>query len=58
MAANYGMTSCASQQMDIRNAGGEWVDQEVVVDHNLLTSRNPDDLAAFNREMVGLFASH
>ncbi|MGZ4497410.1 MAG: DJ-1/PfpI family protein, partial [Nocardioides sp.] len=32
---------------DVRNAGGEWVDEEVVVDGNLITSRNPDDLPAF-----------
>lgn len=32
---------------DIRNAGGTWVDEEVVVDHGLVTSRNPDDLPAF-----------
>ena len=36
----------------MRNAGGEWVDEEVVVDDNLITSRNPDDLPAFNRELL------
>ena len=37
-----------SVQTDIRNAGGEWVDERVVVDGNLISSRNPDDLPAFN----------
>lgn len=58
VAANYRMTSWPSLQTDIRNAGGQWVDQKVVVDHNLVTSRKPDDLPAFNREMLRLFASH
>ena len=38
------------------NAGTEWVDEEVVVDGNLVTSRKPDDIPAFNREMLALFA--
>jgi protease I len=42
---------------DIRNAGGEWVDQEVVRDGNLVTSRKPEDLPAFNREMMALSAA-
>ena len=41
------LTSWPSLQTDIRNAGGTWVDEEVVVDGNLITSRNPDDLPAF-----------
>jgi protease I len=41
---------------DVRNAGGEWRDQEVVVDQNLVTSRGPDDIPAFNREMLALLA--
>ena len=41
------LTSWPSLQTDIRNAGGTWVDEEVVVDGNLVTSRNPDDLPAF-----------
>jgi len=40
----------------VRNAGAEWIDQEVVVDGKLVTSRKPDDIPAFNREMVRLFA--
>ncbi len=41
------LTSWPSLQTDIRNAGGEWVDERAVVDGNLITSRNPDDLPAF-----------
>jgi protease I len=50
------LTSYYSIQDDIRNAGGHWVDQEVVVDGNWVTSRRPDDIPAFNREMLQLFA--
>jgi protease I len=50
------MTSYESIQTDLKNAGVEWVDQEVVVDGNLVTSRKPDDIPAFNRAMVELFA--
>jgi protease I len=42
----------ADLQTDIRNAGGEWADEEVVVDGNLITSRNPDDLPAFNKALL------
>jgi len=45
------LTSWPSLQTDIRNAGGTWVDQEVVVDGNLITSRKPDDLPAFNEKL-------
>ena len=50
------MTSWPSLKTDLRNAGADWVDQEVVVDGNLVTSRKPDDIPAFNREMIALFA--
>lgn len=50
------LTSYYTIQDDIRNAGGNWVDQEVVVDRNWVTSRQPDDIPAFNREMLNLFA--
>jgi protease I len=46
------MTSYTSIQTDLKNAGANWVDQEVVVDNGLVTSRKPDDLPAFNRKMV------
>ena len=44
------LTSWPSLKTDIRNAGGDWVDEEVVVDDGLVTSRKPDDIPAFNRE--------
>ena len=50
------MTSWPSLQTDLRNAGAIWVDQEVVVDHGLVTSRRPDDIPAFNRKMIEEFA--
>ncbi len=51
------MTSWPSLQTDLRNAGAEWVDQSVVVAPQLVTSRKPDDLPDFNREMLKLFAA-
>lgn len=50
------MTSWPSLQVDLKNAGAEWVDQEVVVDRGLVTSRKPDDLPAFCEKMVEEFA--
>jgi protease I len=50
------ITSWPTLETDIRNAGGDWVDEEVVVDRNLVTSRKPDDIPAFNREMTRLFS--
>jgi protease I len=50
------LTSYYTIQDDIRNAGGNWVDSECVVDDNLVTSRQPSDLPAFNREMIALFS--
>jgi len=46
------VTSYPSIQTDLKNAGANWVNQEVVVDRGLVTSRNPDDLPAFNRKLV------
>lgn len=50
------LTSWPSLQSDIRHAGGNWVDQEVVVDGNFVTSRKPDDIPAFNEKLVEVFA--
>ena len=50
------VTSWPSLQTDIRNAGGDWVDEEVVVDQGLVTSRKPDDLPAFTSKIVEEFA--
>ncbi len=50
------LTSWPTIQDDVRNAGAEWLDQEVVVDQNWVTSRGPRDLPAFNREMIALFS--
>ncbi len=55
-ARGHRMTSWPSLQTDLRNAGAEWVDEEVVVDRNLVTSRKPDDIPAFNRAAIELFA--
>ena len=46
------MTSYKSIKQDLINAGANWSDQEVVCDQGLVTSRNPDDLPAFNKKMV------
>ncbi|WP_028645550.1 type 1 glutamine amidotransferase domain-containing protein [Nocardioides sp. URHA0020] len=51
------LTSWPSLQTDVRNAGGSWVDREVVVDTNLVTSRKPDDIPAFNREFLAQFST-
>ncbi|RQS03761.1 type 1 glutamine amidotransferase [Burkholderia sp. Bp9002] len=51
------MTSWPSLQDDIRNAGGTWVDERVVRDGNLITSRRPDDLDAFNAALIDHLAS-
>jgi protease I len=49
------LTSWPTLQTDLRNAGAEWVDEEVVVDNGLVTSRKPDDIPAFNKKMVEEF---
>jgi protease I len=50
------VTSWPSLKTDIKNAGGTWVDQEVIASNGVVTSRNPDDIPAFNREMISLFS--
>jgi protease I len=50
------VTSWPSLKTDIQNAGGDWVDREVVTDEGIVTSRKPDDIAAFNRKMIEEFA--
>lgn len=51
------MTSWPSLQTDLENAGAEWVDEEAVVDGNLITSRKPDDIPAFNKKLIEALAS-
>ena len=46
------VTSWPSLKTDIRNAGGTWVDEEVILSNGVVTSRKPDDIPAFNREMI------
>jgi protease I len=50
------VTSWPSLETDLENAGAKWVDREVVVDQGLVTSRNPDDIPAFNAKMIEEFA--
>jgi len=50
------ITSWPTLRTDLRNAGADWMDEEFVLDGQLLTSRKPGDLPAFNREMIRLFA--
>lgn len=57
VASGRTMTSFQSISTDLKNAGVTWVDQEVVVDDNLVTSRNPDDLDAFCSAFVELVAA-
>ncbi len=50
------MTSYHTMQDDIRNAGGNWKDEEVIRDRNWVSSRQPTDIPAFNREMISRFS--
>ena len=50
------MTSYPSIRTDLKNAGANWVDEEVVVDRGIVSSRKPDDIPAFNRKMIEEFA--
>ncbi len=49
------MASWPSLKTDLRNAGAEWIDQAVVLDGDLVSSRKPDDIPAFNRAMIEVF---
>ena len=51
------LTSYSSLSVDLENAGATWVDEEVVVDGNLITSRNPDDIPAFNKALLAALES-
>lgn len=51
------IASWPSLKTDLQNAGAEWIDEEVVVDGKLVSSRKPDDIPAFNREMLRVFES-
>jgi protease I len=57
VARNRKIAAWPSLRTDLRNAGAEWMDEEAVVDGNLVLSRKPDDIPAFNREMSRRFAS-
>ena len=50
------MTSWPSLKSDLQNAGADWVDEEVSVDQNLITSRKPDDIPAFNAKTIEVFS--
>jgi len=52
IVAGLTVTSWPSLKTDIRNAGGNWVDEEVVVDQGVVTSRKPDDLPAFCEKLI------
>lgn len=52
LARGKKLTSFFTIQDDMRNAGADWTDEEVVVDGNLITSRNPDDIPAFNKALI------
>lgn len=54
LAQGKRMTSFFTLKDDVKNAGADWVDQEVVVDENLITSRNPDDIPAFNNALISM----
>ena len=50
------LTSFPGIQAELKNAGADWADEQVVVDDSLVTSRKPEDIPAFNLEMIKLFA--
>lgn len=54
LARDRKLTSYPTLRQDLINAGADWVDEEVVVDGNLITSRNPDDLPSFNEALINM----
>jgi protease I len=58
LAKGRHLTSYHTLQDDIRNAGARWSDEEAVLDRNWVSSRQPDDIPAFNKKMLRLFAQH
>ena len=56
MLSGRTITSYPSLKTDLKNAGVKWEDEEVVADNNLVTSRKPDDLPAFNKKMIEIFS--
>jgi protease I len=57
LARGRTLTSWPTLRTDVRNAGGNWVDEEVVVEDGIVTSRKPDDIPAFNEQMIELFSA-
>lgn len=57
LAKGRKLTSFFTIQDDLRDAGADWVNEEVVVDRNIITSRKPDDVPAFNRALISMMAS-
>jgi protease I len=57
VAGDKRLTGFFTIQDDMRNAGAKWVDEEVVVDRNLITSRTPDDLPAFNKALIDMLVA-
>jgi protease I len=57
LAKGRKMTSFFTIQDDLRDAGAEWVDEEVVVDGNIITSRDPDDVPAFNSALISMLGT-
>lgn len=57
LAKGRKLTSYFTIQDDLRDAGADWIDEEVVIDGNIITSRNPDDLPAFNEALINMMAA-
>jgi protease I len=57
LAKGRKLTSFFTIQDDLRDAGADWVDEEVVIDGNIITSRSPDDIPAFNKALIAMMVS-